>query len=65
MNRAGADWQLSVYGGAMHGFTHEHAIGTGTPGVAYHASADARSSTAMQIFFAEIFGSDASNGQPR
>jgi len=23
MNEAGADWQLAVYGGAMHGFTHE------------------------------------------
>ena len=23
MNGAGADWQLIVYGGAMHGFTHE------------------------------------------
>lgn len=23
MNRAGADWQLTVYGGAMHGFTHD------------------------------------------
>jgi dienelactone hydrolase len=23
MKRAGADWQLIVYGGAMHGFTHE------------------------------------------
>lgn len=65
MNRAGADWQLVVYGGAMHGFTHEHAVGTDIPGVAYHASADARSSTAMQMFFAELFGSDARHDQPQ
>ena len=64
MNQAGADWQLNVYGGAMHGFTHEHAVGGGTPGVAYHASADARSSGAIQAFFAEIFGSDGGHSLP-
>jgi dienelactone hydrolase len=58
MNGAGADWQLIVYGGAMHGFTHEHqAAGAGVPGVAYHAPTDARSSAAIASFFAELFGS--------
>ena len=42
MNNAGADWQLIIYGGAMHGFTHEDAAGYKVPGVAYHAQADAR-----------------------
>ena len=32
MRDAGADWQLIVYGGAMHGFTHEHADPARTPG---------------------------------
>jgi dienelactone hydrolase len=64
MTRAGADWQLIVYGGAMHGFTHEQAVGAGTPGVAYHASADARSAAAMETFFGELFGPAASDGQP-
>ena len=54
MNRAGADWQLNIYGGALHGFTHDH--GTPMPGVAYHAQADARSSLAIQNFLAELFG---------
>jgi dienelactone hydrolase len=54
MRDAGADWQLCVYGGAMHGFTHEHADGT-MPGVAYHAASDARSSIAIQVFLAEAF----------
>ena len=54
MNEAGADWQLIVYGGAMHGFTHE--TGPALPGVAYHAVADARSGAAMQHFFTELFG---------
>lgn len=58
MNQAGADWQLIVYGGAQHGFTHEHAVEGSIPGVAYHAAADARSTGAIQGFFGEIF-SDA------
>jgi dienelactone hydrolase len=64
MDRAGADWQLIVYGGAVHGFTHEHAAPGALPGVAYHAAADARSSTAIQAFFAELFGAAASDGHP-
>lgn len=65
MNGAGADWQLIVYGDAMHGFTHEDAAGYSVPGVAYHALADARSSIAMQVFFAELFGSGARRGEYR
>lgn len=63
MDRAGADWQLIVYGGAMHGFTHEHAVPGATPGVAYHAEADARSSAAMRTFFDELFGATVSAAQ--
>jgi dienelactone hydrolase len=54
MNEARADWQLIMYGGAMHGFTHE--TGPVLPGVAYDAVADARSAAAMKTFFSEIFG---------
>lgn len=57
MNHAGADWQLIVYGGAMHGFTHE--AGSQLPGVAYHAITEARSSSAIQSFFVELFGQDS------
>src|SRR5437773_11722957 len=53
MKLAGADWQLIMYGGAMHGFTHEG--GPNVPGVAYHALSDARSARAIQNFFNEIF----------
>ena len=56
MNRAGADWQLIAYGGAIHGFTHEDATSETTPGVAYHAPTDARCWIAMGTFFREIFG---------
>ncbi len=54
MNGAGANWQLNVYGGAMHGFTHE--TGPYHPGVAYSAQADARSSSAIRDFLGEIVG---------
>jgi dienelactone hydrolase len=55
MTRAGADWQLVVYGGAMHGFTHKDAVTGGTTGVAYHALSDERSFDATRRFLAEIF----------
>jgi dienelactone hydrolase len=54
MKNAGADYQLIVYGNAMHGFTHETATGQ-QPGVLYHAPTDARSSVAIQDFFDELF----------
>ena len=57
MNGAGADWQLVIYGGAMHGFTHE--TGPHLPGVAYNATADARSSAAIRDFLGELFGADS------
>jgi dienelactone hydrolase len=53
MTAAGADWQLNVYGRAMHGFTHEE--GPRSDGVAYDAVADARSSLAIKAFLAGAF----------
>lgn len=54
MDRAGADWELVMYGGAQHGFTHRHAVPGATPGVAYHAQADARSFAATRAFLADV-----------
>jgi dienelactone hydrolase len=54
MDGAGADWQLVVYGGAMHGFTHRE--GPATQGVAYDPAADARSFEAITAFLTEVFG---------
>ena len=53
MNRAGADWQLIMYGQAMHGFTHQHAVPGAMPGVAYDPRADQRSFAAARAFLAE------------
>jgi dienelactone hydrolase len=55
MDRADADWQLIMYGGAQHGFTHQHAVPGATPGVAYNSLADTRSFAATRTFLAEIF----------
>ncbi|HEY2823329.1 MAG TPA: dienelactone hydrolase family protein [Candidatus Acidoferrum sp.] len=55
MKTANADWQLIIYGNAMHGFTHEDKWNV--PGVAYHAPSDARSWRAIESFLAEVFTS--------
>jgi dienelactone hydrolase len=46
-----AEWEMVIYGNAMHGFTHEDAQGQ-MPGVLYDADADARSLSAIRAFLA-------------
>jgi dienelactone hydrolase len=55
MRAAGVDWQLNVYGGAVHAFTNPAAGNDTSRGAAYNAEADHRSWAAMQALFAEIF----------
>jgi dienelactone hydrolase len=60
MNRAGAGWELVMYGRAMHGFTHQQAVPGAPgalPGVAYDKLADARSFAATRTFLAETLAS--------
>lgn len=57
MQAAAVDFQVILYGGAMHGFTNRAADRLGRAGVAYHALSDARSWATMRQFFTEIFGS--------
>lgn len=59
MKAASADLQLIIYGGAMHGFTHEN--GPPVPGVAYDAATDVRSTTAIHAFFTELFGAPSAS----
>lgn len=54
MTRAGADWQLHVYGNTLHAFTNPIANDPGF-GTVYQADADRRSWLAMRNFLAEIF----------
>ena len=54
MSAAGADWQLTTYGHAKHGFTNPASDAVQLPGFAYSRSADRRSWAAMQAFFGEV-----------
>ena len=54
MRAGGVDWQLVVYGGAVHAFTNPDAGNDKSRGAAYDAQADRRSWEAMKVFFAEI-----------
>jgi dienelactone hydrolase len=56
MNAAGADWQLNMYGGAQHGFTHTDAKPGAIGGVTYHEQADTLSFAAARDFLARAFG---------
>jgi dienelactone hydrolase len=62
MGKAGADWQMHLYGGVVHSFTNKAADARGMPAFArYDANADARSWASMRHFFDEIFGSAGAN----
>ena len=50
MKRAGADWQMIIYGGAVHSFTNPDAGNDRTKGAAYDEKADRRSWQAMRDF---------------
>lgn len=54
MRRAGADWQMIYYGGAVHSFSNPQAGSDPSKGVAYNEKADRRSWEAMKLFFAEV-----------
>jgi dienelactone hydrolase len=54
MRKAGVDWQLVAYGGAMHSFTDWNAGNDNSKGAAYNEKADKRSWEAMKDFFGEI-----------
>ena len=55
MRNAGVDWQMILYGGAVHSFTNPAVGNDPSKGVAYNERADRRSWEAMKAFFAEIF----------
>ncbi len=54
LDKAGADWQMTIYSGTRHGFTNPGADAYGIDNLRYNASADRRSWAAMQRFFDEV-----------
>jgi dienelactone hydrolase len=55
MRHSQADWQLIMYGGAVHSFTNPESGNAPSKGMAYNKAADRRSWEAMLAFFDEIF----------
>jgi dienelactone hydrolase len=55
MRKAGVDWQLVAFGGAVHSFTLKAAGNDNSKGSAYNEKADHRSWTMYQDFLAELF----------
>ena len=55
MQQGHVDWQLVLYGGAVHAYTHADAGSDPSQGAAYNEKADRRSWQAMRDFFDEIF----------
>ncbi|HEX8400744.1 MAG TPA: dienelactone hydrolase family protein [Allosphingosinicella sp.] len=56
MDDAGADWQLIVYGRALHSFTNRNVAGGADPRMDYHPSADRQSWAAALLFLDEALG---------
>jgi Dienelactone hydrolase family len=65
MEKAGVDWHLTMYGGAVHAFTHRDAGDDPSRGAAYHERAATRSWAAMWAFFGEVLNQAASRRRRR
>lgn len=55
LHAAKANWQINLYGDAVHSFTQKSAGDDPSKGSAYNAQADQRSWAAMRMFFTELF----------
>jgi dienelactone hydrolase len=54
MRQAKADWQMILFGGAVHSFTNPDATGLNIPGVAYDARTAVRAFRYMEFFLKEM-----------
>ena len=55
LEKAKIDWQMIIYGGAMHSFTNPEADSYHIKGVAYNEKAAFRSWRHMELFYQELF----------
>jgi len=55
MKKAGADFRVVSYAGAVHGFTNPKNDGSIATGLRYQAEADQQSWAAMRAFFEQVF----------
>ncbi len=56
LRKSKVDWQMNIYGGAVHAYTNPAAGSDKSKGSAYNRQAAERSWKAMQVFFQELFG---------
>ena len=63
MRQNHVDWQMNIYGGAVHSFTNPEADKHGIPGIAYNKRADERSWQDMQTVVREVFGPQGGVGR--
>ena len=56
LRRDKVDWQVVLYGNAVHSFTNPEADARKVPGLAYNKKADERSWSVMRHLFDEAFG---------
>jgi dienelactone hydrolase len=56
MHRCGADWQLNMYGGAVHAFTNPDSGDDPSKGAAHDETAATRAWEDMKQFFGEVIG---------
>ena len=61
MRAARCDWQLNIYGNAVHAFTNPASGDNPSRGAAYNKEADMRSWEALKSFLKEIFLNDVKN----
>jgi dienelactone hydrolase len=63
MRQGKVDYQVVIYGGAVHGFTNRANGDDPSKNVAYNEKADKRSWQAMKAFFAEVLKPEGKTGQ--
>jgi dienelactone hydrolase len=63
MTDGNVDWQVNVYGGAVHAFTNPDADRHNIPNIKYDARADQRSFDAMKELFGEVFDTTGASDQ--
>ncbi|MEW6585546.1 MAG: dienelactone hydrolase family protein [Nitrospirota bacterium] len=56
MRKTGVDWQMNIYGNAVHSFTNPDADKLNMKGIKYDEKADRRSWEELKAFLSEIFG---------
>jgi dienelactone hydrolase len=62
MRQAKVDWQMVIYGNAVHSFTNPNSGDDPSTGAAYNQKADKRSWEAMRLFFRELFDQRVEEG---